>query len=281
MGILIQHQTDTIMNEIQVFNNEQFGSIRTAGTAEQPLFCLSDICKVLDLRVSPTKDRLNAKGVTQIDTPTAGGTQTMYFVNEQNLYKVIMRSDKPQAEPFQDWVCGEVLPSIRKHGAYATTATIESIIADPDNGIKLLQALKESNERAERERQERLAAEQQVQKLEAQEVENKPKVIYAEAVAGSTSACLIGELAKMIAQNGHPIGEKRLFQWLRDNHYLCAYGERFNQPYQKYIEQGLFTMKQNVFSVNGEMRTRNTTKVTGKGQIYFINKFITEPQASQ
>ena len=211
MGILIQHQTDTIMNEIQVFNNEQFGSIRTAGTAEQPLFCLSDICKVLDLRVSPTKDRLNAKGVTQIDTPTAGGTQTMYFVNEQNLYKVIMRSDKPQAEPFQDWVCGEVLPSIRKHGAYATTATIESIIADPDNGIKLLQALKESNERAERERQERLAAEQQVQKLEAQEVENKPKVIYADAVAGSTSACLIGELAKMIAQNGYPIGEKRLF----------------------------------------------------------------------
>ena len=269
------------MNEIQVFNNEQFGSIRTAGTAEQPLFCLSDICKVLDLRVSPTKDRLNAKGVTQIDTPTAGGTQAMYFVNEQNLYKVIMRSDKPQAEPFQDWVCGEVLPSIRKHGAYATTATIESIIADPDNGIKLLQALKESNERAERERQERLAAEQQVQKLEAQEVENKPKVIYADAVAGSTSSCLIGELAKMIAQNGYQIGEKRLFQWLRDNHYLCAYGERFNQPYQQYIEQGLFTMKQNVFSVDGEMRTRNTTKVTGKGQKYFINKFITEPQSAQ
>lgn len=274
------------MNEIQVFNNEQFGSIRTAGTAEQPLFCLSDICKVLDLRVSPTKDRLDERGVTQIDTPTqnqhgAVVMQQMYFVNEKNLYRVIMRSDKPQAEPFQDWVCGEVLPSIRKHGAYATRATIESIIADPDNGIKLLQALKESNERAERERQERLVAEQQVQKLEAQEVENKPKVIYADAVAGSTSACLIGELAKMIAQNGYPIGEKRLFQWLRDNHYLCSYGERFNQPYQQYIEQGLFTMKQNVFSVDGEMRTRNTTKVTGKGQIYFINKFIGQPIACE
>ena len=274
------------MNDIQVFNNEQFGAIRTAGTADNPLFCLSDICKVLDLRVSPTKDRLDERGVTQIDTPTqnqhgAVVMQQMYFVNEKNLYRVIMRSDKPQAEPFQDWVCGEVLPSIRKHGAYATTATIESIIADPDNGIKLLQALKESNERAERERQERLAAEQQVQKLEAQEVENKPKVIYADAVAGSTSSCLIGELAKMIAQNGYQIGEKRLFQWLRDNHYLCAYGERFNQPYQQYIEQGLFTMKQNVFSVNGELRTRNTTKVTGKGQIYFINKFIGEPQAAQ
>lgn len=265
------------MNDIQVFNNEQFGSIRTAGTAEQPLFCLSDICRVLDLRTQDVKKRLDEKGVDSINTPTNGGEQQMLFVNEKNLYKVIMRSDKPQAEPFQDWVCGEVLPSIRKHGAYATTATIESIIADPDNGIRLLQALKESNERAERERQERLAAQQQVEKLEAQEVENKPKVIYADAVAGSSSACLIGELAKMIAQNGYPIGEKRLFQWLRDNHYLCAYGERFNQPYQQYIEQGLFTMKQNVFSVNGELRTRNTTKVTGKGQIYFINKFITEP----
>lgn len=279
------------MNDIQVFNNEQFGSIRTAGTAEQPLFCLSDICKVLELRVDGVMPRLKEGGYNRIGVGVQTGTKKdgtpaiqnveMVFVNEQNLYKVIMRSDKPQAEPFQDWVCGEVLPSIRKHGAYATTATIESIIADPDNGIKLLQALKESNERAERERQERLAAEQQVQKLEAQEVENKPKVIYADAVAGSSSACLIGELAKMIAQNGYPIGEKRLFQWLRDNHYLCAYGERFNQPYQQYIEQGLFTMKQNVFSVNGELRTRNTTKVTGKGQIYFINKFITEPQAAQ
>ena len=279
------------MNDIQVFNNEQFGSIRTAGTAEQPMFCLSDICKVLELRVDGVMPRLKEGGYNRIGVGVQTGTKKdgtpaiqtveMIFVNEQNLYKVIMRSDKPQAEPFQDWVCGEVLPSIRKHGAYATTATIESIIADPDNGIRLLQALKESNERAERERQERLAAQQQVEKLEAQEVENKPKVIYADAVAGSSSACLIGELAKMIAQNGYPIGEKRLFQWLRDNHYLCAYGERFNQPYQQYIEQGLFTMKQNVFSVNGELRTRNTTKVTGKGQIYFINKFITEPIASE
>jgi len=279
------------MNDIQVFNNEQFGSIRTAGTAEQPLFCLSDICKVLELRVDGVMPRLKEGGYNRIGVGVQTGTKKdgtpaiqtveMIFVNEQNLYKVIMRSDKPQAEPFQDWVCGEVLPSIRKHGAYATTATIESIIADPDNGIRLLQALKESNERAERERQERLAAQQQVEKLEAQEVENKPKVIYADAVAGSSSACLIGELAKMIAQNGYPIGEKRLFQWLRDNHYLCAYGERFNQPYQQYIEQGLFTMKQNVFSVDGEMRTRNTTKVTGKGQIYFINKFIGQPIASE
>lgn len=257
------------MSEIQVYNSEQFGEIRTAGTAEAPLFCLADICKVLDLQTGATKNRLDPKGVSLINTPTAGGMQQMYYVNEQNLYKVIMRSDKPQAEPFQDWVCGEVLPTIRRHGMYATTATIETIIADPDSGIQLLRALKQ-------ERQEKLAAEAAVQRLEAQAIEAKPKVVYADAVQGSTSSCLIGELAKMIAQNGYQIGEKRLFQWLRDNHYLCSYGERFNQPYQQYIEQGLFTLKQNVYSVNGELRTCTTTKVTGKGQIYFVNKFLGE-----
>ena len=263
-------------NEIRIFNNEQFGHIRTAGTADNPMFCLSDICRVLELRVQDVRKRIDARGVDSINTPTLnqhGATvmQQMYFINEKNLYRVIMRSDKPQAEPFQDWVCGEVLPSIRKHGMYATEATVESMLRDPESAIIMLQAY-------QKERKERLAAQEQVERLEAQEVENRPKVIYADAVAGSSSACLIGELAKMIAQNGYPIGEKRLFQWLRDNHYLCDYGERFNQPYQRYIEQGLFTMKQNVFSVNGEMRTRNTTKVTGKGQIYFINKFITVPQ---
>lgn len=262
------------MSDIQVFNNEQFGAVRTAGTADNPLFCLADICRVLDLRTQDVKKRLDEKGVDSINTPTNGGEQQMLFVNEKNLYKVIMRSDKPQAEPFQDWVCGEVLPSIRKHGMYATEATVESMLNDPENAILMLQAY-------QRERKERLAAQQQVEKLEQQAIEDKPKIIYADAVKGSTSSCLIGELAKMIAQNGYPIGEKRLFQWLRDNHYLCSYGERFNQPYQQYIEQGLFTMKQNVFSVDGEMRTRNTTKVTGKGQIYFINKFIGEPQAAQ
>ena len=263
-------------NEIRIYNSEQFGHIRTAGTADNPMFCLSDICRVLELRVQDVRKRIDARGVDSINTPTLnqhGATvmQQMYFINEKNLYRVIMRSDKPQAEPFQDWVCGEVLPSIRKHGMYATEATVESMLRDPESAIIMLQAY-------QKERKERLAAQEQVERLEAQEVENRPKVIYADAVAGSSSACLIGELAKMIAQNGYPIGEKRLFQWLRDNHYLCDYGERFNQPYQRYIEQGLFTMKQNVFSVNGEMRTRNTTKVTGKGQIYFINKFITVPQ---
>lgn len=263
------------MNEIQVFNNPQFGAVRTAGTADNPMFCLADVCQAIGItNARNVKSRLDEEDVHLVDTPTAGGTQQITFVTESGLYDVIIRSDSEQAKPFRKWVTSEVLPSIRKHGMYATEATVESMLNDPENAILMLQAY-------QRERKERLAAQQQVEKLEAQAIEDKPKIIYADAVKGSTSSCLIGELAKMIAQNGYPIGEKRLFQWLRDNHYLCSYGERFNQPYQQYIEQGLFTMKQNVFSVDGEMRTRNTTKVTGKGQIYFINKFIGEPQASQ
>ena len=264
------------MNDIQVFNSEQFGEVRTAGTAQEPIFCAADICRALGYNNG--RDAISRHcdegDVVKHDTPTTSGVQTMTFVNESGLYSLIFGSKLESAKQFKKWVTSDVLPSIRKHGMYATEATVESMLNDPENAILMLQAY-------QRERKERLAAQQQVEKLEAQAIEDKPKIIYADAVKGSTSSCLIGELAKMIAQNGYPIGEKRLFQWLRDNHYLCSYGERFNQPYQQYIEQGLFTMKQNVFSVDGEMRTRNTTKVTGKGQIYFINKFIGQPIATE
>lgn len=134
---------------IAIFKNERFGEIRVAGTSDEPLFCLADICRVLDIKnVSDCKSRLDQKGIVLTDTLTKGGTQQLVYVNEKNLYKVIMRSDKPQAEDFQDWVCGEVLPSIRKYGAYATEETIDRIISDPDYGIKLLTTLKE--ERAAR-----------------------------------------------------------------------------------------------------------------------------------
>lgn len=256
-------------NEIQIFNNPAFGDVRTTGTADNPMFCASDICRALGYTNGrkAIADHCDEGDVTKRDTPTSSGVQCMTFVNESGLYSLIFGSKLATAKQFKRWVTSDVLPAIRKHGIYATEATVEKMLSDPESAIIMLQAY-------QKERRERMAAQQEVERLEAQEMENKPKVVFADAVSGSNSACLIGELAKMIAQNGYPIGEKRLFQWLRDNHYLCAYGERFNQPYQQYIEQGLFTMKQNVFSVNGEMRTRNTTKVTGKGQVYFINKFL-------
>lgn len=257
------------MNEMQVFNNPQFGAIRTTGEPDQPLFCATDICRALGYangRDAVAK-HCDEGDVAKRDTHTKSGTQVMTFVNESGLYSLIFGSKLESAKQFKHWVTADVLPSIRKHGMYATEATVESMLNDPESAIVMLRAY-------QKERQERLAAQHRAEQLEQQHIEDKPKVVYADAVAGSKSACLIGELAKMIAQNGYPIGEKRLFEWLRENHYLCAYGERYNQPYQQYIEQGLFTMKQAVFSVDGEIRTRNTTKVTGKGQVYFINKFL-------
>lgn len=203
------------MNEIKIFNNDCFGEVRVAGTSENPLFCLADICKVLELQVTPTKNRLKQDGVSLIKgvskTTNQYGVTTeqevmLTFINEQNLYKVIMRSDKPQAEPFQDWVCGEVLPSIRKHGAYMTNNTLEKALTSPDFLIQL-------------------------------------------------------------ATN--------LFEWLRKNGYLCQKGQYYNQPSQKSMELGLFEIKQTTINKpDGSVLVSTTTKVTGKGQIYFVDKFL-------
>ncbi len=251
------------MTDIQIFSNPQFGEIRiTISEDDKPMFCLADVCKALEIsNVGNVKQRLSEKGVRNMDTLTAGGVQSMTYINEANLYKCIFQSRKPEAEKFQDWVYEEVLPSIRKHGVYATPQTIDNLLADPDNAIKVFQTLKE-------ERQLRQIAEA---KIEA----DAPKVLFADAVVGSKSTCLIGELAKIISQNGYPIGQNRLFQWLRENGYLGKHGERYNIPNQQYVEMGLFELKKGVRSGNdGVMKVTMTTKVTGKGQQYFINKFL-------
>lgn len=249
--------------KVRIFSNERFGEIRTAGTSEEPLFCLADVCRVLEIKnVSDCKSRLNAKGIVLTDTPTNGGNQQLVYINEQNLYKVIMRSDKPQAEPFQDWVCGEVLPSIRKTGGYIHTKE-----SDTEEDI-MARALLIAQETLKR-RDERIKA------LETEREQDKPKVAFANAIEASKSSCLIGELAKILTQNGYTIGQNRLFEWMRNNGYLGTKGERYNIPNQQYVEQGLFEIKKGVRSGNdGVMHTTITTKVTGKGQSYFINKFI-------
>lgn len=186
--------------------------------------------------------------------------QQIVYVNEKNLYKAIMRSDKPNAEPFQDWVCGEVLPSIRKHGAYMTPETIEKTLTSPDFIIQLATQLK--NEQEKRKKAE--------EKIEA----DKPKVLFSEAVEASKKSILIRELAKIITQNGYQIGEKQLYERLRKAGYLCSVGESRNQPSQTYMNMGLFEIKKRVIVTGEESKTYNTTFVTVKGQQYFINKFL-------
>lgn len=158
-------------------------------------------------------------------TDNLGRQQVANFVNEDGLYDVILDSRKPEAKLFRKWITSEVLPTIRKHGAYMTDNIIEKTLSDPDYLIQLATTLKQ-------ERQQRIEAERKV-------AEAQPAVTFTQAVSGSASSCLIGELAKLIDQNGYPMGERRLFRWLREKGYLGTKGERYNIPNQRYIEQGV------------------------------------------
>lgn len=200
----------------------------------------------------------------------------MIFISEKNLYRVIMRSDKPQAEPFQDWVCGEVLPSIRKHGAYMTEQVIERTLTDPDYLIQLATTLKS-------EREARIAAEHKAELLQAKSdaqgekiAQDAPKVAFSNAVIGSQGSILIGEMAKILKQHGvKNMGQNRLFAWMREYGYLLSRGEYYNLPAQKYVEMGLFEIKKGIRTGDGgKLHETTTTKVTGKGQVYFLNKFV-------
>lgn len=250
------------MQAIQIFNNPSFGNVRVAGTEENPLFCLADVCKALDLQPSAVMRRLDDGVISNNPiTDNLGRQQVANFVNEDGLYDVILDSRKPEAKQFRKWITSEVLPTIRKHGAYMTDNIIEKTLSDPDYLIQLATTLKQ-------ERQQRIEAERKVAAAQ-------PAVTFTQAVSGSASSCLIGELAKLINQNGYPMGEKRLFRWLRENGYLGTKGERYNIPNQRYIEMGLFELKKGTRSGNnGVMHTTITSKVTGKGQVYFVNKFL-------
>lgn len=251
------------MQAIQIFNNPSFGNVRVAGTEVNPLFCLADVCKALDLQPSAVMRRLDDGVISNNPiTDNLGRQQIANFVNEDGLYDVILDSRKPEAKQFRKWITSEVLSTIRKHGAYMTDNIIEKTLSDPDYLIQLATTLKQ-------ERQQRIEAERKVAAAQ-------PAVTFTQAVSGSASSCLIGELAKLINQNGYPIGERRLFKWLRENGYLGTKGERYNIPNQRYIEQGLFELKKGTRSGNnGVMHTTITSKVTGKGQVYFVNKFLT------
>lgn len=250
------------MNGIIIFNNPQFGEIRTAGTADKPLFCLADVCKALGLTAKIVNQRLGDEVVSKYPiTDSLGREQQALFVNEDGLYDVILDSRKPEAKAFRRWITGEVLPSIRRHGAYMTDGAIERTLTDPDYLIRLATTLKE-------ERTKRLQAENRLQ-------EAHPKIIFADAVSVSKNAILIFDLAKILKQNGVEIGGRRLFDKLREEGFLIKSGSSKNMPTQRAMDLGLFVIKEGSY-INGQgvNVTTKTTKVTGKGQLYFINKFL-------
>ncbi|MDZ4994008.1 hypothetical protein GNF80_13675 [Clostridium perfringens] len=184
------------------------------------------------------------------------------FLTESGVYKLIFKSKKKEAEKFQDWVTDDVLPSIRKHGAYMTENTLEKALTSPDFLIQLATNLKEEQEKR------RL--------LEEEKERNAPKIIFADAVSTSHTSILVGELAKLMKQNGIDTGEKRLFKWLRDNGYLIKRkGTDYNMPTQKSLELKIIEIKERTINnPDGSIRITKTPKITGKGQQYFINKFL-------
>ena len=249
------------MNEIQIFSNPDFGEVRTIEENGAVLFCGSDVVKALGYSRPNDAVSAHCRATVKRSTPISGKMQEINFIPESDLYRLVFSSKLPTAEKFTDWVTSEVLPTIRRHGMYATPDTVEKMLADPDTTIKLLETIKQ--ERAAR------------QALEVKAEADKPKVLFAEAVSASHTSILIGDLAKILKQNGMDIGQNRLFQRLRDEGYLIRDGERRNMPKQRYMDSGLFQIKETTINnPDGSIRVTRTVKVTGKGQQYFINRYL-------
>lgn len=248
--------------ELEIFKNEEFGDVRVNMINNEPWFMLNDICRVLEIRNSrQARARLSEKGVTTTDTLTSGGVQQATFISESNVYKLVFQSRKPQAEKFSEWVTSEVLPSIRKHGMYAE----DDLLNNPDLLIKAGQKIKE-----EREKNRLLLA-----KIESDE----SKVLLAKAMEVCEHDIQIGELAKIIAQNGINIGRNRMFQWMRDNNFLCTLNDMKNIPRQQYIDNGYFKIHKYVYiNRQGKDEIAKVVYVTPKGQQYFVKRFLKEQE---
>ena len=246
------------MNEIKIFSNHEFGEIRTVSIEGEPWLVGRDVAMALGYSdtAQAIRKHIDAEDKGVVETTTPGGVQNVTVINESGLYSLVMSSKLPGAKKFKRWVTSEVLPSIRKHGGYITG---QEELSGEELMAKAL-----------------MFAEKKLKEKDAQIHEMQPKALFADAVAASGNSILIGELAKMLRQNGVDMGEKRLFAWLRDNGYLVKRkGTDYNMPTQKSMEMGLFQIKETVVNhASGYTSVNKTPKVTGKGQTYFVNKFL-------
>lgn len=251
------YMSTTSERDVQTFNNSLFGELRVNQATDGMIwFCLSDVCQSLGLgNASQTKSRLKTEGITTNDTPTQSGIQQMLFINEPNLYRCIFQSRKKEAELFQNWVVEEVLPSIRKHGVYATQQTIDSMLADPDNAIKVFQTLKE-------ERQLRVAAENKVAKLQ-------PLADFATAAFSSDTLISISQAAKILKLG---FGRNTLFKKLRDAGVFFA---NRNEPKQRFVDAKYFNLVEGkpIPRSDGSILIPVTVYCTQKGLAY-INRLF-------
>lgn len=252
------------MNQLQIFENPEFGAVRTVEIDGEPWLVGKDVAEALGY-TNPQKairDHVDDEDKGVNESFTVNGTQGI-LINESGLYSLVLSSKLPTARKFKHWVTSEVLPSIRRHGLYAA----DELLNNPDLMIRAMEELK-----AERARANALA-----EKVER----DAPKVLFAESVAASQHSILVFDLAKILRQNGVQIGGNRLFEWLRTNGYLIRRkGSDWNMPTQRAVEMGLFEIKEtSVTHADGHVTVNKTPKVTGKGQQYFINLFLRKPVA--
>ena len=253
------------MTDLQIFNSPEFGAIRTIEKDGEPWFVGKDVAAALGYE-RPTKailDHVDDEDKDEVPIQDSiGRSQNTPIINESGLYSLVLSSKLPTAKKFKRWITSEVIPSIRKHGAYMTPDKLEEVLLKPDTLIQLAQNLKAEQEKR--------------RALEAKVETDKPKVLFADSVEAAKTSILIGELAKLLKQNGINIGQNRLFQWLRNNGYLIKRkGSDYNMPTQRAMEMGLFEIKETTIThSDGHIHVSKTPKVTGKGQVYFVNLFL-------
>lgn len=255
------------MADLKIFEKSGFGSVRVVMKDGDPWFVAKDVCENLGTETRDIPDILEADeqcplmDIIHTLKDSSGLRKDSRVISEPGLYSLILRSRKPEAKAFKRWITHEVIPSIRHHGVYLTPAKLEEALLNPDTLIRLATDLKA-------EREKRAALEQQART-------DAPKVLFADSVSASSSSILVGQLAVLLRQNGVNIGQNRLFQWMRENGFLIQSGSRKNSPTQKSMELGLFETKERAINnPDGSIRITMTTKVTGKGQVYFVNRFL-------
>lgn len=248
------------MNDVKIFENPEFGRVRTTVIDGEPWFVAADVCHALDIgNPSDALNRLDDDERTLVSIEGASNGKPVNGVNEPGLYSLVLGSRKPEAKAFKRWITHEVIPAIRKTGGYRVPQSPAEQMAQ---GILAAQKLLAERDATIAKQNEQIAV-------------LTPKGIFADAVTASKTSILVGGLAKLIKQQGIDIGQKRLFAWMRENGFLIKSGTEKNMPTQRAMDMNLFEVKEGSFvDGNGVNRITRTTKVTGKGQIYFVNKFL-------
>lgn len=250
------------MNELKAFENPEFGRVRTVSVDNEPWFFAKDVCDALSIATNHVRESLDEDEVSNLRSTEIGpefGGKAPLIVSEAGLYSLILKSRKPEAKAFKRWITHDVIPAIRKTGGYQVPQSPAEQMAQ---GILAAQKLLAERDATIAKQNEQIAV-------------LTPKGIFADAVTASKTSILVGGLAKLIKQQGIDIGQKRLFAWMRENGFLIKSGTEKNMPTQRAMDMKLFEVKEGSFvDGNGVNRITRTTKVTGKGQVYFVNKFL-------